>query len=447
MVSFRSKKGKRKRRVAYPITPKRLSLARRVHERRPKHARAIDEALRAKTTADYEKWRQDPSRLDIRGIDTPRRKGLKVIVAKVKAPKPSTSKKPSIKILDYIPKGYAAKRRVTEYEAQQMNTSREELARLLIEDYKEEDRAIGFKRDYKIVRAGSDIFIYKDTKSERIKVVKERKPAASKPGVFASREEFFEKYRNDPLVWAFSKQFNKALPEMIAGDSKSYKHEVGMILDDSETVALAPAGVQPNPRFETPPWLRERTDLLTDSVKVTPSTRNALRKLIRDNPAVVFQNASYDPKLIHKALMVLDTKSGPITFSKIPEMSGAPEIPMTMKDSHGNMIHIAPKTTDDMSNLPNVMRVLRGELQQITRADPLRGWKRDESEEGGNVQYWLDKGPATISVVKPDESRPDAEVRYTSDGKRFAIPGSPDILLSKKPEEIVALVEQHLARQ
>lgn len=360
MVSFRSKRGKRGKRVSYPLSSK-LALARRVHERRSKQARATDESLLAKTTTRYEKWRDEPSRLDIRGIDTPRRRGLRVVV------------KP--------------------------------------------------------------------------RVPKAKKPA-SKSGVFASKEEFFEKYRNDPLVWAFSKQFNKALPEMIAGDSKSYKHEVGMILDDSETVALAPAGVNPNPRFETPPWLRERTDLLTDSVKVTPSARNALRKLIHDNPAVVFQNASYDPKLIHKALMVLDTKSGPITFSKVPEMSGAPEIPMTMKDSHGNMIHIAPKTTDDMSNLPNIMRALRGEPQQIAKVEPLRGWKRDESEEGGNVQYWLEKDDATISLVRPTDTNPNAEIRISDmGGKRITIPGSPSILLEKTPAEIIEMAERHIARK
>lgn len=70
MVRFRSRK-EGGRRIVYPITPRIRALARRVHARRLKRARVIDESLKATLARDYGTWRGSVNRYDIRGVDTP----------------------------------------------------------------------------------------------------------------------------------------------------------------------------------------------------------------------------------------------------------------------------------------------------------------------------------------------------------------------------------------
>lgn len=92
-MQFRSKKGKRGRRVAYPIMSKAsvqpqpsthafaekdtsglpvigLHKARTIHGQRSPRAQTIDEVLEARITRDVEKWAKAPNRWDIRGVDS-----------------------------------------------------------------------------------------------------------------------------------------------------------------------------------------------------------------------------------------------------------------------------------------------------------------------------------------------------------------------------------------
>jgi hypothetical protein len=60
-----------------------------------------------------------------------------------------------------VPAGYNAKRIVWMDEALMMHTTQEQLADLLIRDYKDEDKELGRNVDYKKCRVGSEMFIYK----------------------------------------------------------------------------------------------------------------------------------------------------------------------------------------------------------------------------------------------------------------------------------------------
>jgi hypothetical protein len=85
-----------------------------------------------------------------------------------------------IEVLDYIPKGYNAKRLVTKQDADIFKISEPELAKMLISEYEENDEAIESNNDYEIVKAGSSIFIYKKHLGDlqhAPKMVKETKEA------------------------------------------------------------------------------------------------------------------------------------------------------------------------------------------------------------------------------------------------------------------------------
>ena len=55
-------------------------LAKRVHSRRSKQARAVDESFNAPVTTNYKKWRKNPNRYDFHNVDTiPRKKRIERI--------------------------------------------------------------------------------------------------------------------------------------------------------------------------------------------------------------------------------------------------------------------------------------------------------------------------------------------------------------------------------
>lgn len=59
----------------YKILPKRPSVkALRIHSKRSKTARAIDESLRAPIAESEEQWENNPNRYDLPNVDTPRRR-------------------------------------------------------------------------------------------------------------------------------------------------------------------------------------------------------------------------------------------------------------------------------------------------------------------------------------------------------------------------------------
>jgi hypothetical protein len=92
--------------------------------------------------------------------------GLDVAVPTVRVLEVDDPPKPELtetetEVLDYIPKGYNAKRLVTKQDADVFKISEPELAKMLISEYEEADEDIGSNNDYKIVKVGSSIFIYK----------------------------------------------------------------------------------------------------------------------------------------------------------------------------------------------------------------------------------------------------------------------------------------------
>jgi len=48
--------------------------AKRLHKTRPKKAQEVDNAILSKTTTSFDVYKTDPSRWDIFGVDTPKRK-------------------------------------------------------------------------------------------------------------------------------------------------------------------------------------------------------------------------------------------------------------------------------------------------------------------------------------------------------------------------------------
>lgn len=164
----------------------------------------------------------------------------------------------------------------------------------------------------------------------------------------SAQEAFYNKYRNDPIIFRFSQQFNEILPEMMS--PKDFHPEVGMIISTDETVALSPHGVKPKHKA----FVGKKSETYSESANITPKMMEALQKIgpNEDLPSgpnsdiVRFHNATYDPKRIYKALNVLDTKAGPITFSKRVKYYDA-FTPLIMKDSLGNTICIAPKMVGD----------------------------------------------------------------------------------------------------
>ncbi len=51
-----------------------LRKAKRLHATRSKKAREVDEALLSRTTTNFEVFKTDPSRWDVLGVDTPKRR-------------------------------------------------------------------------------------------------------------------------------------------------------------------------------------------------------------------------------------------------------------------------------------------------------------------------------------------------------------------------------------
>ena len=55
-------------------SPSTLRKAKRIHAQRPKKAREVDNSLLSQTTKHLAVWQTDPSRWDIWGVDTPKKK-------------------------------------------------------------------------------------------------------------------------------------------------------------------------------------------------------------------------------------------------------------------------------------------------------------------------------------------------------------------------------------
>ena len=55
-------------------SPFTLRKAKKIHAQRPKKAREVDNSLLSQTTKHLAVWQTDPSRWDIYGIDTPKKK-------------------------------------------------------------------------------------------------------------------------------------------------------------------------------------------------------------------------------------------------------------------------------------------------------------------------------------------------------------------------------------
>jgi len=51
-----------------------LKKARKIHAQRPKKAREVDNSLMSHVTKHLEVWKSDPSRWDMLGVDTPKKK-------------------------------------------------------------------------------------------------------------------------------------------------------------------------------------------------------------------------------------------------------------------------------------------------------------------------------------------------------------------------------------
>ena len=76
----------------------------------------------------------------------------------------------NIKPISYVPKGYLAVRMVTDSDANIFKSTKVMVAKLLIDDYTDEDRLDKhIKRKYVIVDLGNSVIIYKG-KIERKKV-------------------------------------------------------------------------------------------------------------------------------------------------------------------------------------------------------------------------------------------------------------------------------------